>query len=140
MIPSHREPTHPGEMLLEEFLRPLGLTQVEAADRMKIPLNRVNEIVRRKRGITADTAIRLARLLRTSPEFWMNLQNSWDIYQAAKTLRIALTAPASSFENDDEATWTLHLEGWASSPALPLTKKPQSVAAEEANEPEPLAA
>ena len=61
-------------MLLEEFLRPSGLTQVEAARRMGIPLNRLNEIVRGKRGITADTALRLARLFATSPEFLMSLQ------------------------------------------------------------------
>ena len=74
MIPTHREPTHPGEMLLEEFLKPMELTQVDAAERMGIPTNRLNEIIRGKRGITADTALRLAKLLNTSPEFWMNLQ------------------------------------------------------------------
>ena len=69
-----RPPTAPGEMLLEEFLRPAGLTQVEAARRMAIPLNRLNEIVRGRRAITADTAMRLGRLFEMSPEFWMGLQ------------------------------------------------------------------
>ena len=78
MIPENRPPTHPGEMLLEEFLRPLGMTQSEAARRMEIPLNRLNEVVRGRRGITADTALRLAKLLNTDPEIWMNLQNQWD--------------------------------------------------------------
>ena len=87
MGPTHRPPTHPGEILLEEFLKPLGLTQVAAAARMGIPLNRLNEIVRRRRGMTADTALRLARLLGTSPEFWMNLQTTWDLYHAARALR-----------------------------------------------------
>ena len=87
MVPTHRPPTHPGEILLEEFLKPLGLTQVTAAARMGIPLNRLNEIVRRRRGMTADTARRLARLLGTSPEFWMNLQTAWDLYHAARALR-----------------------------------------------------
>ena len=87
MVPTHRPPTHPGEILLEEFLKPLGLTQVAAAARMGIPLNRLNEIVRRRRGMTADTALRLARLLGTSPEFWMNLQTAWDLYRAARALR-----------------------------------------------------
>jgi len=87
MVPTHRPPTHPGEILLEEFLKPLGLTQVAAAARMGIPLNRLNEIVRRRRGMTADTALRLARLLGTSPEFWMNLQTTWDLYHAARALR-----------------------------------------------------
>src|SRR4029450_526712 len=89
MIPSHRAPTHPGEMLLEEFLRPLGLSQVDAADRMGISLNRLNELIRGKRGVTADTALRLAQLLKTSPEFWMNLQNAWDLYHAKRALAAA---------------------------------------------------
>ena len=68
-----RPPASPGEMLREEFLRPANLTQVEAARRMQIPLNRLNEIIRGRRGITADTALRLARLFKMSPEFWMSL-------------------------------------------------------------------
>ena len=89
MIPSHRPPTHPGEMLLEEFLKPMGMTQVEAADRMDISVNRMNELIRGKRGITADTALRLAKLLKTSPEFWMNLQAVWDLYHAKRALAAA---------------------------------------------------
>ena len=72
----------PGEILLEEFLRPLDLGQMEAARRLGISLNRLNEIVLGKRGITADTALRLARLLKTSPQFWMRLQADWDLNQA----------------------------------------------------------
>jgi addiction module HigA family antidote len=68
--------------LLEEFLKPTGLGQVEAARRLGISLNRLNEIVLGKRGITADTALRLARLLKTSPQFWMRLQADWDLHQA----------------------------------------------------------
>lgn len=82
-------PTHPGEMLLEEFLKPLGLSQAEAAARMKITTNRLNEIVRQKRGVTADTAWRLSDLLGTSPEVWMNLQMHWDLWHAARMRRIA---------------------------------------------------
>ncbi len=74
----------PGEMLLEEFLKPLGLGQVEAARRLGISLNRLNEIVLGKRGIFADTALRLGRLLKTSPQFWMRLQADWDLHQAMK--------------------------------------------------------
>ena len=72
----------PGEMLLEEFLNPLGISQVEAARRLGISLNRVNEIILEKRGISADTALRLAELLKTSPQFWMRLQADWDLHQA----------------------------------------------------------
>lgn len=72
----------PGEILLEEYLTPLGLGQVEAARRLDISLNRLNEIVLGKRGITADTALRLARLLKTSPQMWMRLQADWDLHQA----------------------------------------------------------
>jgi len=86
MIPRHRPPTHPGEMLLEEFLKPMELTQVVAAAKMKIPVNRLNEVIRGKRGVTADTALRLAKLLKTSPEFWMNLQTAWDLYHASRSL------------------------------------------------------
>ncbi len=72
----------PGEMLLEEFLKPSGLGQVEAARRLGISLNRLNEVVLGKRGITADTALRLARLFKMSPQFWMRLQADWDLHQA----------------------------------------------------------
>jgi addiction module HigA family antidote len=72
----------PGEILLEEYLKPLGITQIEAARRLEISLNRLNEIVLGKRGITADTALRLARLLKTSPQLWMRLQADWDLHQA----------------------------------------------------------
>lgn len=72
----------PGEILLEEFLKPLEMGQVEAARRLDVSLNRLNEIILGKRGITADTALRLARLLNTSPQFWMRLQADWDLHRA----------------------------------------------------------
>ena len=74
----------PGEILLEEFLKPMSIAQMEAARRLGISLNRLNEIVLGKRGITADTALRLARLLKTSPQFWMRLQADWDLHQAIR--------------------------------------------------------
>ncbi len=89
MLDLKRPPTRPGDMLLEEFLRPAGLTQVEAARRMKIPLNRLNELINGKRGITADTALRLARLLEMSPDFRMGLQADWELWHAADALRRA---------------------------------------------------
>jgi addiction module HigA family antidote len=69
-------------MLLEEYLKPLGVGQVEAARKLGVSLNRLNEIVLGKRGITADTALRLARFLKTSPQLWMRLQADWDLHQA----------------------------------------------------------
>ena len=83
-IPTHREPTHPGEMLLEEFLRPMGLTQQHLADAIHVPYQRVNELVNRRRGVTPSTALRLSKFLGTSPDLWMNLQQRWDLYQAQK--------------------------------------------------------
>lgn len=81
-LPTNRPPTHPGEMLLEEFLKPLGMTQTELAQRIRVSYPRINEIVKGKRGITPDTALRLAKLFRTSPEFWLNGQRNWDLWQA----------------------------------------------------------
>ena len=74
----------PGEILREEYLKPLGIGQVQAAKKLGISLNRLNEIVLGKRGITADTALRLARLLKTSPQFWMRLQADWDLLLAMR--------------------------------------------------------
>lgn len=73
---------HPGELLLEEYLRPMGVGQVEAAKELGVSLNRLNELVLGKRGVTADTALRLARFLKTSPQLWMRLQADWDLHQA----------------------------------------------------------
>lgn len=83
-LPKHRPPTHPGEMLLEEFLRPLKLSQAEAARRLRMSLNRLNELIKGKRGVTPDTALRLSELFRNSPQFWMGLQTDWDLWHARK--------------------------------------------------------
>jgi addiction module HigA family antidote len=81
-VPTHRAPTHPGEMLLEEFLNPMGLTQRDLAEAIGVPYQRVNEIVRGRRGVTPSTALRLEKYLGMSAGFWMNLQLRWDLYQA----------------------------------------------------------
>ena len=83
-IPTHRQPTHPGEMLLEEFLVPMGMTQRELADAIHVPYQRVNEIINKRRGITPSTALRLAKLFGMSEDFWVNLQLRWDLYHAQK--------------------------------------------------------
>jgi len=84
MLPKNRPPTPPGEMLLEEFLKPRGVTQVELATRMGVPVQRVNTIINGKRGITAETAILLSEALDTTPEFWMGLQADHDLWHALR--------------------------------------------------------
>lgn len=87
MLPSHRISSHPGQILLQEFLKPLGLTQTDLARALAIPLNRVNELVRGKRGITPETALILAGYFKNSPEFWMNLQTAHDLTRARRDMR-----------------------------------------------------
>jgi addiction module HigA family antidote len=80
-VPTQREPTHPGEMLAEEFLRPMNITQRELADAIHVPYQRVNELINGKRGVTPSTALRLARYFGVTPDFWLNLQTRWDLYR-----------------------------------------------------------
>ncbi len=81
-IPTSRQPTHPGEVLLEEFLIPMGITQQELASAIHVPYQRINEIVRGRRGVTPSTALRLAKFFGVSADFWLNLQLRWDLYCA----------------------------------------------------------
>jgi antitoxin HigA-1 len=89
MIPKNRRPTHPGEILLHEFLRPMGISQTKLARDLDIPIQRVNTLINGKRGITAETALLIARYLKTTPEFWMNLQAACDLYAAQRELAAA---------------------------------------------------
>jgi addiction module HigA family antidote len=84
-IPSHRQPTHPGEILLEDFLKPMGITQREMADSIRVPYQRVNDIVNGRRGITPSTALRFAKYFGNTEGFWMNLQFRWDLYRARRS-------------------------------------------------------
>lgn len=84
-LPTHRPPTHPGEMILEEFLKPFDMTQVELAHRLKVSYPRLNEIVKGRRSVTPDTALRLSRVLGMSPDFWLGLQQDWDLWHAMKS-------------------------------------------------------
>jgi addiction module HigA family antidote len=79
MIPKNRIPAHPGEVLLEEFLIPKGMSQTHLAEAMGVSIQRINTLVSGKRGITPETAILLSMVLKTSPEFWMNLQAAYDL-------------------------------------------------------------
>jgi addiction module HigA family antidote len=81
-LPRRRPPTHPGEMLFEEFISPLGITQVELARRLDVSYPRLNEIIKGKRSVTPDTALRLSRVLGMSPDFWLGLQQDWDLWHA----------------------------------------------------------
>jgi antitoxin HigA-1 len=102
MLPNFRPATHPGTILEEEFLRPLHLTQAKLARAMQIPLNRVNELVRGKRGITPQSALLLAEYFGNSAEFWMNLQTAHDLSRARQEMRkrpgraTAKTSPAKT--------------------------------------------
>ncbi len=82
-IPTHGPPTHPGEMLLEEFLKPLGMSQATLAEKIGVSYPRVNELIHGKRGVTPDTARRLEQLFGMEAQIWLNLQLAWDLYHAA---------------------------------------------------------
>jgi addiction module HigA family antidote len=84
-IPTNRTPTHPGEMLLEEFLTPMCLTQRELANAIHVPYPRINDLVNGRRGVTPSSALRLAKFFGNSPDFWMNLQMRWDLYFAQQS-------------------------------------------------------
>ena len=105
-LPTHRPPTHPGEMLLEEFLKPLEMTQVELAKRLEISYPRLNEIIKKKRSVTPDTALRLQRVLGMSARFWLGLQQDWDLWHAMRSesaKKIAELEPLELAESTDAA-------------------------------------
>jgi addiction module HigA family antidote len=89
LIPTHRPPTHPGELLLEDYLKPRGIPQIAFAERLGVPMQRLNGIVRGKRAVTAETALLLARELDTTPELWLNAQMAVDLYHARQKLAAA---------------------------------------------------
>ncbi len=95
-LPTEVPPVHPGEMLLEEFLKPLGVSQSAFAIQLGVSFPRLNEIIRAKRGVTPDTALRLAQVTRMSADFWLGLQQDWDLWHAlrsAKAQQIAKLTP-----------------------------------------------
>lgn len=89
-VPTHRQPIHPGEMLLREFLEPMGLTQRDVAEGIGVPYQRINELVNGRRGVTPSTALRLSRYLGTTAEVWLNLQQRWDLHNAQRAEAAAL--------------------------------------------------
>jgi addiction module HigA family antidote len=86
-LPTHRPPTHPGEMLREEFLKPLGITQSAFAIRLGVSFPRLNEVINAKRSVTPDTALRLARVTGMSADFWLGLQQDWDLWHALRSAK-----------------------------------------------------
>jgi len=89
MIPKNRRPSHPGEILLELYLKPMGMSQLELARRMGVPIQRVNTIINGKRDVSPETAILLSKVLKTTSQYWMNLQINCDLYDAQKRLNHA---------------------------------------------------
>lgn len=88
MIPENRIPTHPGVVLSEQFLAPLGISQVALAAHLGVPVQRINELVRGKRGVTPETAWLLSQALNTTPEFWINLQTAHDLARSRPATRV----------------------------------------------------
>lgn len=84
-IPTHREPTHPGEMLLEEFLIPMGISQEELSKEIHVPCRQINDIIDKRCEITPGIALRLAKFFGVSEDFWMNLQLRWDLFKAKRS-------------------------------------------------------
>lgn len=84
-VPTHREPTHPGVILRQEFLEPLGISLPQLAEAISLPAQRIEEIVSREAGVTAGVAYRLSKYFGTTPHFWLNLQMVWDLYHAQQS-------------------------------------------------------
>ena len=90
-IPTKREPTHPGEMLRDEFLVPMNISQRDLANAIHVSYQRINELVNKKRGITPSTALRLAKFFGVSADFWLNLQVRYDLYKAQAIKKMSWT-------------------------------------------------
>ncbi|MBF0493305.1 MAG: HigA family addiction module antidote protein [Deltaproteobacteria bacterium] len=87
MLPKKRPPTHPGEMLLKEFLEPMGVSQTQFAIHLGWTFAKLNEIIRAKRGVTTESALSFGEALGTGPEFWLNLQRDWDLWHGLQNHR-----------------------------------------------------
>jgi len=88
-LPNNRPPTHPGEMLLEEFIKPFNITQTKLAQKLGVSYPRLNEIIKGRRSVTPDTALRLSQVLGMSADFWLGLQQDWDLWHAMNSPKAA---------------------------------------------------
>lgn len=98
-VPENRRPAHPGELLERLFLDPLDMTQTELAERLAVPYKRVNSLINGRRSVTAETALLLARLFDTTPEYWMNMQAGYDLWEAQQgesRIKLERVEPISS--------------------------------------------
>ncbi|RDC67256.1 addiction module antidote protein, HigA family [Rhodovulum sp. 12E13] len=91
-----KTPSHPGEVLKELYLDPLGLSPIALARRLHVPRTRIERLVREETAVTADTAMRLARAFGTTPEYWMNLQRAWDLARARDTVDVSDITPVAA--------------------------------------------
>ena len=91
-LPTHRPPTHPGEMLLQEFLIPLGISQSAFAIQLGVSFPRLNEVINARRAVTPDAALRLAQVTGMSADFWLGLQQDWDLWHALRSRKAAAIA------------------------------------------------
>ncbi len=102
-LPKNRPPTHPGEMLLEEFVKPLNITQTKLAQKLGVSYPRLNEIIKGRRSVTPDTALRLSYVLGMSADFWLGLQQDWDLWHAMnspKAIEIKKLQPLSIIQEN----------------------------------------
>jgi addiction module HigA family antidote len=112
-IPTHRAPTHAGEILLEEFLKPMGISQRDLAEAIHVPYQRINEIINGKRGVTPGTALRLAKVFGVCSDLWMNIQLRWNLYFAKQCESDALDniKPLSMVQHSRSGTKAQHNAG-----------------------------
>jgi len=102
MLPKHRKPTHPGEVLLNDFLVPNNIQQIQLADHLGWTYARLNEIINQRRGVTADSALAFAEAFDTEPEFWLNLQMQWDLWHAKQTHQPVSPLPKQFFQKNED--------------------------------------
>ncbi len=107
MLPENRPPTHPGEMLLEEFIKPLGITQTKLALKLGVSYPRLNEIINGRRSVTPDTALRLSRVLGMPAEFWLGLQQDWDLWHLMRSPEAAEIKRLQPLSTERDKEWNV---------------------------------